>query len=263
MMFISSKCRARHALLFLAAMLAATTPLTADPVLVRRDEGTFHGFLILTTLEGGTLAVGDLIQVAHRGRVTSRLTYRFRDGSVDDETTVFSQTKVFRLISDHHIQRGPAFPQPLDMLIDAATGQITTHDRDGKVAVDHLDLSPDICNGLPLTLLLNLDPAAPPTRLPMVAPTSKPRLIHIVIASEGDDPVSIGGIRHRATNYRIKAEIGGISGVVAPLIGKQPSDVHVWILGGEAPAFVKQEAQFYEGGPIWRVELISPVIPHK
>jgi hypothetical protein len=30
------------------------------------------------------------------------------------------------------------------------------------------------------------------------------------------------------------------------------------VLGGEAPAFVKQEGQFYEGGPVWRVELASP-----
>lgn len=41
----------------------------------------------------------------------------------------------------------------------------------------------------------------------------------------------------------------------------EPSDIHVWILGGEAPAFVKEEGQFYEGGPIWRVELTSPTFP--
>jgi hypothetical protein len=31
------------------------------------------------------------------------------------------------------------------------------------------------------------------------------------------------------------------------------------VLGGEAPAFVKEEAQFYESGPVWRVELTAPV----
>jgi len=263
-MFIPSHYRACHALLFLFVMLPAAKPLAADPVFVRRDEGTFHGFLILTTLEGRALAVGDLVQVAHGDRVTSRLTFHFKDGSLDDETTVFSQRKVFRLMSDHHIQRGPAFPKPLDMLIDAATGQITSRDHDGKTTQDHLDLAPDVCNGLPLTLLLNLDPTAPPITLSMVAPTAKPRLIHIIIAPEGDDPLSIGNIRHKATNYRIKIELGGITGVVAPIVGKQPSDIHVWILGGQAPAFVKEEGQFYEGGPIWRIELISPIFPrHK
>lgn len=244
-------------------MLPAAKPLAADPVPVRRSEGTFHGFLTLTTLEGSTLAVGDLVQVAHGDRVTSRLTFHFQDGSLDDETTVFSQRQFFRLISDHHIQRGPAFPKSLDMSIDAATAQITTRDQDGKTSRDHLDLPPDICNGLPLTLLLNLDPTAPPIRLSMVAPTSKPRLIHILIAPEGEDPFFIGKIRQKATNYRIKIELGGITGVVAPLVGKQPSDIHVWILGGLAPAFVKEEGQFYEGGPIWRIELISPIFPRQ
>jgi hypothetical protein len=46
---------------------------------------------------------------------------------------------------------------------------------------------------------------------------------------------------------------------VAPLIGKQPPDSHVWILEGEAPAFVKSEQPLYNGGPVWRIELVSPV----
>jgi hypothetical protein len=247
--------------LILSVTLLAAKPLAADPVPVRRSQGTFHGFLVLESLESGTLAVGDLVQVAHGNRVTSRLTFHFRDGSLDDETTVFTQHKVIRLISDHHIQRGPSFPKPLDMFVEAATGQITFRYKDGKTTQEHLDLPPDICNGLPLTVLLNLDPKAPPTRLSMVAPTSKPRLIHVVITPESEDPVSIGGTSHKATNYRIKIELGGVTGIIAPIVGKQPSDIHVWILGGAAPAFIKEEGQFYEGGPVWRIELISPVFP--
>jgi hypothetical protein len=94
----------------------------------------------------------------------------------------------------------------------------------------------------------------------MIAPTEKPRLVHLLVAGEGEDPVMIAGIRHKATNYRVKIDLGGVTGFVAPLVGKQPSDIHVWVLGGEAPAFVKEEGQFYEGGPIWRVELTSPVL---
>jgi hypothetical protein len=253
--------RSWQALLVLALALPAARPLAADSVPVRRTQGTFHGFLVLKTVEGTTLATGDLIQVAHGDQVTSRLIFHFRDGSLDDETTVFSQHKVFQLISDHHVQRGPSFPKPLDMLVNAATGEITYHDPDGKTTKHHLDLEPDISNGLPLALLLNLLPTTPPIRLSMVAPTSKPRLIHIVITPEGKDPLSIGGIRHQATSYRIKVELGGVTGLVAPVVGKQPSDLHVWILEGEAPAFVKEEGQFYEGGPIWRIELVSPVFP--
>lgn len=236
-------------------------PLTAEPVPVRRVQGTLHGFLVLKTLDGSTVASGDLVQVSHGDRVTTRLTFHFRDGSLDDETTVFSQRKVFQLISDRHVQHGPSFPKPLDMFVDVAAGQITSRDKDGKSTQEHIDFAPDICNGLPLILLLNIDPTTPFTRLSMVAPTAKTRLIHIAISPEGEDSFSIGGVRRKATNYRIKIELGGITGAVAPIVGKQPSDIHVWILGGEAPAFVKEEGQFYEGGPIWRIELASPVFP--
>jgi hypothetical protein len=228
-------------------------------VTVHRTQGTFHGFLVLKSLDGKILAAGDLVQVAHGNRVTSRLTYRFRDGSLDDETTVFTQGRTFRLISDHHVQRGPSFPHPLDMMINAQTGQVTSIDKDGKTTQEHLDLDRDIANGLPLTLLLNLDPSAPPTRLSMIAPTAKPRLVHLLLAGEGEDSLTIAGVRHKATNFRIKIELGGVTGLVAPIVGKQPSDTHVWVLGGEAPAFIREEGQFYEGGPIWRVELTAPV----
>jgi hypothetical protein len=249
----------RRTLLLATCLLAAATQVSADPVPVRRTQGTFHGFLVLKTLEGATLAAGDLVQVAHGDRVTSRLTFHFRDGSLDDQITVFSQHKVFRLISNHHLQRGPSFPHPFDMFIDAATGQITSRDKDGKSSQYHLDLPADIANGLPLILLLNLDPAAPPTPLSMIAPAEKPRLIHLLVAGEGEDSLTIAGIRHKATNYRIKIELGGVTGLVAPIVGKQPSDIHVWVLGGDAPAFVKEEGQFYEGGPVWRIELTAPI----
>jgi hypothetical protein len=248
-------------LLILATTLLATTPLPADSVSVRQSQGTLHGFLAVRSLDGNTLAIGDLVQVAHGDRVVSRLTFRFRDGSLDDETTVFSQHKVFQLISDHHVQRGPSFPKPLDLSVNAATGQITSRDKDGKITQDHFDLAPDVSNGLPLILLLNLDPSAPPTRLSMVAPTSKPRLVHLVITPGEEESFSIGGVRRKATNFRIKIELGGVAGVVAPIVGKQPDDIHVWIQGGEVPAFIKEEGQFYEGGPVWRVELVSPVFP--
>jgi hypothetical protein len=194
--------------------------LSAESVTVRRTQGTFHGFLVLRSLDGKTLAAGDLVQVAQGNRVTSRLTYRFRDGSLDDETTVFTQRGTFRLISNHHVQRGLSFPHPLDMSIDATTGQVTSLDKDGKTTQEHLDLDPDIANGLPLILLLNLDPAAPPTHLSMIAPTAKPRLVHLLLAGEGEDSLTIAGVRHKATNFRIKIELGGVTGLVAPMVGK-------------------------------------------
>jgi hypothetical protein len=47
--------------------------------------------------------------------------------------------------------------------------------------------------------------------------------------------------------------------MIAPLVGKQPADTDVWVAGGEAPAFVKSEGPLYLGGPIWSIEMTSPV----
>lgn len=52
----------------------------------------------------------------------------------------------------------------------------------------------------------------------------------------------------------IHTDIGGIAGVVAPVIGKQPADIHFWIVAGKAPAFVKFTGQLYDGGPVWNIE---------
>jgi hypothetical protein len=62
-------------------------------------------------------------------------------------------------------------------------------------------------------------------------------------------------------HYVAKVDLGGVAGVVAPIVGKQPPDPQIWILGGEAPVVLKSETLAYMGGPIWRTELASPVWP--
>jgi hypothetical protein len=252
-----------HRIVF-AALLACAASLAAEPVRVRHTEGLVHGFLALRTLDGKTVADGDLIQNARGDRVTSRLVFRFRDGSIRDETAVFTQRGHFRLESDRLVQKGPAFEQPLDMSIDRATGHVivryTNDHGEQKVEDERLDLPEDLANGI-LTLLKNVAPGAPPPTLSMIAATPKPRLVKLAITAAGADPFSTGGTRRTAAHYVIKVEIGGVAGLVAPLVGKQPPDSHVWVLGGEAPAFVKSEGPLHLGGPIWRIELVSPTWP--
>lgn len=264
MVIESIKSLSAAALLASAAFLWPCT-LSAESVAVRHTEGLVHGFLVLRTLEGNTLADGDLIQVAHGDLVTTELVFRFKDGSIDDETVVFSQRRSFRLMSDHLVQKGPAFQHPMDVFIEGSTGQVTVRykDDDGKekVVTEHLKLPPDVANGLVLTLLKNVRPDTPLTTVSMVAATPKPCLVKLAITPQGEGAFSIGDSRRRATHYVIKVEIGGIAGAMAPLLGKQPPDTHVWVLGGKAPAFVKSEGPLYLGGPIWRIELAGPVWP--
>jgi hypothetical protein len=95
----------------------------------------------------------------------------------------------------------------------------------------------------------------------MVAPASKPRLIKAIITPAGETSVTTGTLRRKATDYLIKIDIGGIGKVVAPLVGKAPADTHIWIIPGDAPAFVRQQGQFFAGGPIWTVEQTAPTTP--
>lgn len=239
--------------------------LRAETVPVRFPQGTAHGFLIIHNEQGRTIASGDSIQVVQGDHISTRLVFHFRDGSIDDETALYTQQKEFRLISDHHIQKGPSFPKPMDMLVEAngnVTTKITAKDGTEKVTRDHLDLPRDIANGLVSVYLQNLPARSPGISVGMVVSTPKPRLVTLAIGPVGDVAVHIGGVRRKAMDYRIRVQLGGLAGVIAPIIGKQPKDIDLLILEGEAPVFLREIGQFYADGPIWQVEQTSAVFSH-
>lgn len=261
----SLRCR-RLAILLACAALLQPGNLSGERIAVRQREGLVHGFLVLHTLDGNHLADGDLVQVARGNRVTTQLVYHFKDGSLHHETATYSQSGSFRLLSYHLVQKGPAFKSQMDFSIDALSGQVTIRHSgdDGKEEVisERPKLPPDIANGIVLTILKNIRPETPRTTVSFVAPTPKPRLVKLQIVPQGEEPFTTGGARRTAMKYAVKVDLGGVSGLVAPLLGKQPTDTHVWILQGQAPAFVKFEGALYLGGPIWRIELTSPVWPN-
>jgi hypothetical protein len=172
----------------LAALLACAAAfepilLSADQVPVRHMEGLMHGFLALHTLDGRRLADGEMTQIAEGDRVTSRLIFRFKDGSVYDDTTIFSQRGAFRLLSDHLVQRGPSFKQPMEASVEASSGQVTVRykDKDGeeKILKERRDLPSDVANGLLFTLVKHIQPNVPQTTVSMVATTPKPRVVKL------------------------------------------------------------------------------------
>jgi hypothetical protein len=243
--------RLRVALPLLACQ-AGGRVLRAEPVAVRHPEGLVRGFLVLRAPDGTVLANGDLIQSSRRERVTTRLVFHFRDGSLQDETTVYSQRGTFQLLSDHLVQRGPSFPHPMEVSIDATGGRVTVrYDDDGKEKVieERMELPPDLANGMMLTLLKNISPDAASTTLSTLVVTPKPRLVKLAITPAGIEPFSVRRASYKATRFNVRIEIGGIAGLIAPLLGKQPKDASVWIIGSEAP-FVRSESQFYQGGPL-------------
>src|SRR5438034_2948749 len=249
------------AILLACAALLQPNALFADTIPVRHTEGLIHGFLVVRTLEGKALADGQMTQDARGDRVTNHLIFRFKDGSIYEDTTIFSQRGTFRLLSDHLIRRGPSFKQPMDTSIDASTGQVKvryTDDRGKeKLIAQRMELPPDVANGLLFTLIKDVNPSVPRTTVSLVATTPKPRLVKLAILPHGEEPFTIGSFHHKAIHFVVKVEIGGVTGFLARLMGNQPADTHVWVLGGEAPAFVKAEGPFYVGGPIWRIRLAS------
>src|SRR5258708_9436922 len=85
------------AVLVVCAALLQAGAAPATMVAVRHPEGLLHGFLVLRTLTGETLAHGDLIQGIRGDRVTSRLVFHFKDGSPYHVTAVFSEPGRVRL----------------------------------------------------------------------------------------------------------------------------------------------------------------------
>jgi hypothetical protein len=237
----------------------------ADPIPVRSVEGTIHGFLELRSEDGQVVASGDIFRVVRGNRVTSRTLFHFKDGSIDDETTVFSQRRTFQLISDHHIQKGPSFPHPMDVMIDVPAGQVTVRStrKDGKeeVKTDHLDLPLDLANGMVPIVVENMRPNAPVTTVSMVVATPKPRLVKLIISNVGEDKCFVAGSSRKAIHYDIKIDLGGVAGVVAPLIGKAPPNIQIWTIGGEATTFAREQGPLYPEGPMMTIQLASPTWP--
>ena len=252
-------------LLVRSAFLLPALILIADQVPVRHLEGRTHGFLVLRDLDDKLLASGSLIQLANGNRVTNELSFRFNDGSVHQETTVFSQRRTFQLLTYRLVQKGPAFKRAMDMSLNASTRQVTIQymDDDGKEKkiTGRLKLPVDLANGIVITLLGDIEPKAPKTIVSMLVATPKPRLVKLEISPLGEDSFSVGGSAVKAMRYAVKVDIGGIRGVIAPIIGKQPPDTHVWMVGGNAPGFLKSEGPLFQDGPVWRIELASPVWP--
>ena len=233
-------------------------PLAAESVSVRCKEGTAHGFVVVRSAEGKILASGDSVQTVKGDRVTSQLTLHFKDGSLHDETTEFSQGAVLRLVSEHLREEGPSFPKPVDARIDVANGLVSVRENQGELHESHLRLPDDLANGLLITILKNLPEADPHTTVELVTTTSKPRVVKFTISPQGAAQFSAGGVAHEALHFVGHTDIGGLAGAFAPLVRKQPPDVDFWVMGGKAPAFVRYLGPLYEGGPVWSIELAAP-----
>jgi hypothetical protein len=226
----------------------------AEQIPVKHIQLPMHRFMVARSEDGKSIASGEFSQVVQGNEVTMRMTYRFVDGSIDDETTTYVQQGTFRLVRNHHVQKGPFFSRPIDFTVDTAAGVATsrTTDKNGKIRVDskHINMPNDLANGIVGTLLLNVPHNTTPFRVGMLAPVGGGRLIQLLISSDGEQTVHLAGQTLPATVFRIHPELGGIVGMIARLIGLQPKDVMVWVLEGDEPAVAVIVGQLGGYGPV-------------
>ena len=232
----------------------------AEPVPVRFIEGVTRGFLTVHALDGKSLGQGDITQLARNGRVESRMILRFHDGSRHDEEVVFTQNKVFALVSYKLTQHGPSFPEAIKVSLTKATGAYLVQVREGDKDQEYrgtLELPPDTSNGLLLTLVRNL-PAGQSASVHMVAWTPKPRVIGLDITPDGEEPGKVGAETRPSRRYQMKPKLGLVLGTAAKVMGKTPPDQFCWVLADPVPAFVACEAPLASDGPVWRIGVVSP-----
>jgi len=242
-------------LALLAAAVAGTLRAHAAPVRVRFTEGLTHGFPVLRSVKGERLAAGELTQVARGDVVESRLVFRFQDGSLYDETVVFSQRGTFRVDRYRLVQRGPSFPESVEASLDRATGDYGVRYRADQESPEEVlsgrfALPDDVYSGMLGIALKNLAPGESAT-VQIVVFMPQPRLVKVLLAPHAVDQLVIGERPIATTRYLIKPQLG----VLASLLVVDVAPLHCWVVKGNAPAFIKFEGPLYFMGPIWRIEL--------
>ncbi len=253
-------------LVFLLSAMARDVGESA-PVSVRFPEGLSHGFLLVRSAAGEVVGHGELTQIVKEGGVAeSRLVFRFKDGSLHDEKVAFSQQRVFTMIRYQLTQRGPSFPEQMDVVVDRGTSSYEVRARaleDGteKVLSGDIDVPKDAYNGMIITTLLNLPRGANET-VNVLAFMPEPTAIALELTLVGERVIRVGDQSRKAWQYAFKPEIGLMKKLLGTILGKLPVDFHYdcYILADEVPSFVRFEGPLQPMGPILSIELISPQV---
>jgi len=247
-------------LLFLMAGLPYQRPLVAAPISVHLAEGSLHGAVVLTTSEGTPIASGDFLQVGRGGEVESRLVFHFEDGSLYDESVVFTQQKIFAMQRYHLVRRGPIFPEDIEISLERSSGayHVRTEDHeDGRVKKldGTMEFPLDAYNGMIPVALKNLS-GGEQERMHLMVFTPAPKAVEMELVPAGEEEITVGGSGKIATHFLLKPVLGFWKTVIGSLLGRVPPDYHVWIVRGDVPEFAGFEGQLYMKGPIWRIEPI-------
>jgi hypothetical protein len=242
------------------------SPADAVSIAVRFPEGIAHGFLLVRSSTGEIIGHGEMTQTVKEGDLLdSRLVFNFKDGSLHDEKVTFSQQGVFSMLRYHLVQRGPSFPDQIEVSIDRKTAEYKVRSKAGEegkeeVLAGALTLPKDVYNGIFVTMLLNL-PKGASEMVNFLAFTPAPEIFKLELQlTDEQNTVQIGELSRKALHYVFKPDIGMIRELLGKATGKIPAHFHYdcWILADEVPSFVQFEGPLQLMGPIVRIELVSP-----
>jgi hypothetical protein len=252
----------------MAIVMLLSVPLDAAPVAVRFPEGITHGFLLVRSLEGTIIGQGEMTQVVkERDLVESQLVFRFKDGSLHDEKVAFSQQHVFTMVSYRLVQRGPSFPDQIDISIDRGTTEYTVRSKAGEkgketVLTGQFDMPKDAYNGMLIMLLKNLQKGTDQT-VSFLAFTPEPQVITLRLLVLGEQTIRIGEVPGKAVQYVFKPQIGTIRKWLGKALGKLPAHFHYdcWMLADEVSSFIKFEGPLQLMGQVVQIEVVTPRLP--
>jgi hypothetical protein len=236
-----------------AALCLTVTTAAGEPVRVRFTEGVARGFPVIRDLNGQILARGEFSQVARDAVVESRMTFRFKDGSLYDETTVFAQAGTFKLLRYALTQRGPSFPETIHATLERQNRQVQVrykedNDSPEEVIETRMELPADLYNGMLSLLLKNLDPGR--ATVSILAFTPRPTVVKIELNAVGDESMLLGDSAQTARRWTLRPQLG----MLASLLVSDLPDMRFWMLTGGAPAFLRFEGPLYFMGPVWRID---------
>jgi hypothetical protein len=167
---------------------------------------------------------------------------------------------VFTLLSYHLVERGPSFPEAMDVSLDRKQGRYQVKSvKNGreKDSTGTIELPPDVYNGMTAMLLKNLARGNSES-VHYVAFTPTPRLIKVDLVPVGEQKLRIGDEEGQATRFAIRPKLGVVMGAIAALMGKTPTDYECVIWTKDLPAFVRCDGPLRVSGPVYRIELTGP-----
>ena len=95
----------------------------------------------------------------------------------------------------------------------------------------------------------NLAPGSAGT-VSLVTFTPKPRVVQVDLRPMAEEPMQVSDAPMQVTRYHIRPRLG----LFASLLLTDVPEVRMWIVPGEAPAFLRAEGPLYFMGPVWRID---------